>query len=267
MSILTLSREYGSCGDSVARRVADSLEYALVNKKTILKEMSRYGENWENWTRELDERCPSLWEKYDWSFRGFAALMQSMLLQWALKGNVVILGRGANFVLRSLPHVLTVRIVSKMEARVERIMKSEGLSEDQSRRRIEAKDHERKCFIQAIYGKDWADPSAYELLFDTALQPESQIASSLAGLLTERSSRNTEEVRKHLSLTAKAAQVKAGLLIDPKIFVPVLDVTVVGNTLVLEGIIHNPREKMQVEHAARELAGEIPMDSRLRYRF
>ena len=45
-----------------------------------------------------------------------------------LKDNVMIVGRGGNFLLREVPFSLNVRIVAPLEQRLEAIMKRENMS-------------------------------------------------------------------------------------------------------------------------------------------
>ncbi len=266
MAILTLSREFASCGDSIGKMAAESLGYHLVQKENLLIEASKFGDNWRTWSRELDERCPTLWERYDWSFRGFGALLRSVILQFALQNNKVIIGRGGNFVLQDVPHALTVRIVSSVEARIERIMERELLSRNAAKRLDEKKNHERECFIKALYGKDWNDPAWYELCFDTSKQSADHIVQCLSSILKDREKSNTEEARSSLAMLAKAAHVKAGILTNPSIFIPIFDVVPEGKRLVVKGVIHNDKELEYLTKAASELAGQTPLDYQLHYR-
>src|SRR5262245_40199302 len=100
MAILTISRQFGSGGGEIAKGVAALTGYDLVDKEKILEDLRKVGSEWEHWAEELNEHCPTIWEKYDWSFRGFAALVQSRVLEYAAKDRVVLLGRGANFLLK-----------------------------------------------------------------------------------------------------------------------------------------------------------------------
>ena len=72
------------------------------------------GKEWEEWGKNLDEHCPTVWEKYDWSFRGFGALLQSHILNHALNNKVVIMGRGGNFLLKDIPYALKVPLQRRL---------------------------------------------------------------------------------------------------------------------------------------------------------
>ncbi|RPJ04074.1 MAG: cytidylate kinase-like family protein, partial [Deltaproteobacteria bacterium] len=130
MAILTISREFGSGGKEVGRAVADSLGFEYVDKEKVLIEIRKAGNKWEEWGKELDEHSPSVWEKYDWSFRGFGALIQSFILSRAVKDKVVIMGRGGSFLLKGIPFALSVRIVAPIEARIARIVARESINQE-----------------------------------------------------------------------------------------------------------------------------------------
>ncbi len=66
----------------------------------------------------MDEVCPSLWERFDRSFAGLVALVEKAILEAALDNNVVIVGRGANFILRGVPHAFHMRVVGPLEVRL-----------------------------------------------------------------------------------------------------------------------------------------------------
>lgn len=168
MAILTISREYGSGGREIGQAVAQSLHYAYLDKVAILDEMRTMGGSWEKWSKDLDEHCPTVWEKYDWSFRGFGALIQSIILNSSVRGRVVVMGRGGSFLLKNIPFALRIRVVAPLDSRVERIMTRESVDRETARWLAEKTDRDRARFIHALYGKHWDERSEFDLLFDTS---------------------------------------------------------------------------------------------------
>jgi len=266
MSILTISREYGSGGREIGQAVTKTLQYEYVDKDKMLADIRATGPRWEQWARELDEHCPSVWEKYDWSFRGFAALIQSVILNYALKDNVVIMGRGGNFLLKDIPHAFRVRVVAPAEARIERIMKREGLDKDMARLLCEKSDGERSCFIHAIYGKRWDDTGEYDEVFAVSDQVVDDVVRAVQDALAERQRKDTEEAINVLRMRALAARVKAGIAMNPHFFIPTLDVFYDGTEIVLRGVTHTPKEHKRIEDTAKELAGGMPVRCEFHYR-
>jgi shikimate kinase len=266
MSILTISREYGSGGREIGEAVTKALQYEYVDKDKMLVEIRAAGPKWEQWARDLDEHCPSVWEKYDWSFRGFAALIQSVIFTYALKNNVVIMGRGGNFLLKEISFAFRVRVVAPMDVRIERIVKREGLDKDTARWLCEKTDSERSCFTHSIYGRRWDIQSEYDAILDAGRQSIDELVQLVKEELRKRERFTTPEVREELAMRAVAAKVKAGITTNPRFFIPTLDVFYDGTEIVLRGVSHTPNEHKRIEDTAKELACGIPVRCELQYR-
>lgn len=266
MAILTISREYGSGGREVGRAAAEQLGYTYVDKDRIMADVRTAGPKWEQWAKNLDEHCPTIWEKYDWSFRGFGALLQSRILEYAAAGNAVIMGRGGNFLLRGVPAAYRIRVTAPREQRIVAIMRRDDAERKTAEWLVEKIDRERECFIRALYGKPWDDPAEYDGVFDAGSRPVNDIVDAVKNELVKRDTFNTGEVRRELSLRALAAKVKAAIATDPHLFVPVLDVVHEGNEIVLRGVTHDPGEHKRIEEAARAVAGAVPVRCDLHYR-
>jgi cytidylate kinase len=266
MAILTVSREYGSGGREIGQAVAASLGYQYVDKETIFSDIRAVGQKWEQWGKDLDEHCPTLWEKYDWSFRGFSALVQTTILNYAEQDRVVIMGRGGSFLLKGIPYTLRVRVVAPLEARIGRIMLRESVDRETARWLAEKIDRERFCFLLYSYGKQWNDAAEYDLEVDTGKKPLDEIVSVLADVLLGKDQLKTEDAEKELRMRAAAARIKAGIATNPSFFIPTLEVFYDGTSLVLQGIIHNVKEHKRIEEAARNLAGDLPLKCELHHR-
>jgi YjbE family integral membrane protein len=265
-AILTISREFGSGGSEIGKTVARELGYEYIDREAILTDIRKDGPKWEQWAKNLDEHCPTVWEKYDWSFRGFAALVQRHILEHAERGGVVIVGRGGNFVLKGVPHAYRIRVVGPLEMRIERVMKREGVDHDTARWLCEKVDSERACFLHSIYGKYWDDPAEYDRVFQITDQPVDDILALIRDTLVQRDRNITDAARNTLAMLAAAATVKAGIATDPRFFIPTLEVTYDGEEIILRGVTHTPKEHKLIEEAARQLAGGTPIRCELHFR-
>jgi hypothetical protein len=179
---------------------------------------------------------------------------------------VVIMGRGGNFLLRDIPHAARIRVVAPLEARIERIMLRDSVDRETAGWLAEKTDQARSRFLYSLYGKHWDDPAEFDFVFATDVKSIEEISCLVKDLLLERDRLNTPESRKILQMRAAAAKVKAGLLTNPGLFVPTLDVHDDGTAIVLQGVVHNPKEHRRIEEAARKLAGDLPLRCTLHYR-
>jgi hypothetical protein len=235
-----------------------------VDRDLILAEIRKDGPKWEQWARDLDEHCPTVWEKYDWSYRGFAALMQLHILEQAEQGGVVIMGRGGNFLLKDVPHAYRIRVTARLEDRMERVVKRESVDRDTARWLCEKTDNERACFLHAIYGGRWDDPAEYDRVFLVKDQTVDAEVAAITGVLWNMPVAG--DAVRSLRIRTTAAKVRAGIATNPKFFIPVFDVLPVGQGLVLRGITHTPKEHQRIEEEAKRLAGEVPLRCELHYR-
>ncbi len=140
MAVITISREYGSDGDWIAERVAQSLGYHLVGKELIGALLSEYG------LVEFDkeyERLPSFWERFnaqrEQRREQIVLMLNQIVPALAQHGNTVIVGRSGFAILRGYADVLNV---------------------------LEA-DKGRTAFIESFYKVRWNDATAFDLVINT----------------------------------------------------------------------------------------------------
>lgn len=266
MAILTISREFGSGGREVGKAIATSLGYDYIDKRRFLSDLRAIDEKWERWGEDLDEHTPSVWEKYDWSFRAYGALIQSILLNHALADRVVLMERGGSVLLKGIPYAYRIRVVAPLEERIKTISVREPVDPQTARWLAKKTDHERSGFIYSLFGIHWDDPAEYDHVFDTQEQSIDVVVSRVTEALAARDELKTPESRGILEMRARAAEIKARLLMDPKLFAPTLDVEFDGKELILRGIVHSVKEHQRVERAARVLAGNHPLRCELGYR-
>lgn len=81
----------------------------------------------------------------------------------------VILGRGANFVLRSRPNVLSVWLGGPREARVKELMRIDNVDQKSAERAVDLHDEARLGYVRRNYGSEREDPADYHLMIDTTV--------------------------------------------------------------------------------------------------
>ncbi len=272
MSILTISREYGSGGKEIGRKVADLMGYEYVDRGRILEDMRKIGIQWEKLAKYFDENEPDVWERFEWSFRGYAALVQSHILQYALRDNIVIMGRGGNFLLKGIPHVLRIRTTAPIEKRIEKVMQWQETNSENAEWLIKRADKEMAGAVYLIYGFVWDDPAQYDLLFNTGLQTYDTIVEAIAKELQARKGLKTEEAVKLLELKVLAAKIDAELATDNTLQISSLDVKLkeeglVEYGLIVGGAVYANEDISRVKDIANKIAGNTPIEYDLHFRW
>lgn len=264
MAILTISRQFGSGAKAIGTSVAKKMGYEYVDRNKMIGQLKSEGKAFESWTKQFEEHYPDAWGRYDWSFRGFVAVTQSMILDYAKKDNVVISGPGAGFILKGAPHVLRVRIRASLESRLDRVQ-SDAVSRDTAKWLIEKADEEMANAIYTVYGKDWDDPAAYDMVFDVTARPHGEIVDEIVTGLASREKLKTEKAAKDLALRALAAKIKATIAINATWDVTTLEVEekekgLPEYGLVVKGIIREEADVKEIEKVVHDLAGDVPVE-------
>ena len=172
MTVITISREYGSGGDQLAEKVAQALGYHLVDKAFVSAVLCQYG------LTEFDseyEKQPGFWEGFDTEKAERRETMVRMLNQVvravALHGNVVILGRSGYAILAGLADVLHVRLQAPLDDRIELVRNATNVSLLEATALVKENDKMRKAFVESFYRVPWESALAFDIALNTSRVP------------------------------------------------------------------------------------------------
>ena len=93
--------------------------------------------------------------------------MTAIIRDLGERGDVVVLGRGSQMILRDLPGALHVLTLAPQELRVERLADREGMSQEEAERRIQDSDRARPAFYRKFWKVDVHDPAQYDIALQT----------------------------------------------------------------------------------------------------
>jgi len=190
---VTISRQAGSGGHSVAERLAELIK------------AGEHGENWMIFDRNLvekvleDHKLPARLGRFMPEDR-ISAIADTMdelfglhppswmlvrktsetILHLAELGNVILIGRAANIVTRKTPHVFHVRLVGSLGKRVERLQQANCLTAKAALKLAEEQDLARRRYVKQFFGKNIEDPLLYHLVLNTDLLPIDAAARMIA---------------------------------------------------------------------------------------
>jgi cytidylate kinase len=191
--VITISRQYGSGGGEIARRLAVRLGWRLLDRPA-LEEVAARAQVSPAVAQQFDERVDpwfhrmvkALWqggyegaastvENTAFDSETMARLWEKIILEAAAIGEAVVVGRGAQCVLSRQEEAFHVSIYAPRKLRVlnlaERLPKGTNLEA-----LMAEKDQERAAYIRNYFNRDWTDRRLYHLMicssvgFDTAVQ-------------------------------------------------------------------------------------------------
>ncbi len=178
--IITISRQFGSGGRTIAKEVAKRLGYAYYDKEIIEKVAEKTGFD-PKYIEENGEYAPgkSIFSLAS-SFIGSSRVMGGMsaydylwvtqrntILDIVEQGPCVIVGRCADYILRDRKDALHVFIHASMEARAIRIVNRYGESDKKPEERLKEKDSKRSVNYKHFTGRVWGDCRNYDITLNS----------------------------------------------------------------------------------------------------
>ncbi len=270
MAILTISRQFGGGAKAIALQVAQELGYEYIDRATMFKDITSQGARWGSYAKNFDEHYPNVWERNDWSFKAFVALIQNLIYDYARRDKVIIAGTGGTFLLKGVPHVLRIRIESSMEDRINRVQGDQVINENTARWIIEKVDGDMSRSMYMIYGKQWDDPEEFDRVFNSSTQTREEIVEEIKKGLAAKEVLNTEKAWQILDLRAISAKVKAAILTDPNFTVSYLDVVpkeegMSRYGLIVRGFVHETDDAQSIKDKVKTITGDLPLEFDIQY--
>ncbi len=99
--------------------------------------------------------------------RTYRQTISDVITSIADGGNVVVIGRGGQMILRDTPDAVHIQLVAEEEVRVERVMQWLSLSQDEARKRMRSFNRSRAAFHKKFWKVDVWDPRLYHLVINT----------------------------------------------------------------------------------------------------
>jgi cytidylate kinase len=210
MAVIAMTREMATLGKDVASGLAERLGLTVVHHELVKQGIAERAGMRESEVHRFLEGEASLLQRWKIDHKRLSRYTAQEILDLAVKGNVLIRGWGATYLLRSVPHVICVRICAPMSFREEVLMKRLGLGDRLlARREIEGNDTAHNGTMQKLFGIDWTDPSLYTILLNTARVPVKDCVEHIVRLAESSAFQETPESRAKLTDDLILSRVRA----------------------------------------------------------
>ena len=211
--VVTVSRDYGSMGKSVAQLLADTLEVRCCDR-SILQQVARRAHVDEELVSALDEHVSKInghwWQhllqKDTFSYEDYYHYLVKTVLSISRTGGVII-GRGANLILGE-KKAFRVRINGSVEQCAKRIASRKQINREQSLQRVREVNTERAEYIKMLYNTDINDPSAYDLTLNSDRYDRVQMVDLILDAMEKAGYKLPDDARKALSILAETIKKK-----------------------------------------------------------
>ncbi len=174
-NIITVSREYGSGGRIIAKKLAETLKIPFYDKELIDITAKKLGLS-PDFIREIEQKKAGsfLYNLYTSSqnlpINDQIFIAESQVIkQIAEEGPCIILGRCADYVLKDNKEVLKTFIYSPLEERIKRVEQDYNSKTDNTKAFIVKKDKRRASYYNYYTNGDWGCYKNYDLMVNSFL--------------------------------------------------------------------------------------------------
>ena len=179
--IITISREFGSGGRTMGRKIAEKLGIPFYDKELVDQIAVESGFA-PKFVEEHGEHSPSgSFFSYAFAPQGVPGIMNGLstadflwniqcnvILQLADQGPCVIVGRNADYILKDRPEALHAYVFADVAYRAERIVRRYGEADKSPEQRLQEKDKRRRVNYQHYTGRTWGMSQNYDISLDTS---------------------------------------------------------------------------------------------------
>ena len=202
--IITIARGYGSGGSHIAKAVAEKLQIPCYDNEILERASNLSGIN-ESYFYQANEKIHrgilpisskgvytgSIYSVNDRQylsnenlFNYQALVIRNLALED--KQSCIIVGKAANYILKSLKNVIKINIQAPQEYCIGNITKRLVKSEYEAAEMIQKTNKYRSDYYQYYTGRNWYDPSEYDICLNTASLGENYAADLIVKLVKDR---------------------------------------------------------------------------------
>jgi len=190
MALVTISRHFGAGGHTLGDMTCEKFGFHLVDASVItaLAKESKLNPNWLTaMEKEASSTVLSLISKV--ASRGlfyktpgvpvtekaerlkYINFLTKIFTAMADEGGYVIIGRGAQFILKKHPKVIHVLLVADYESRINFLVDKHRISRSEAEKAIRAREKERTSMASRLFEADIDDACYYHLVLNTGRMP------------------------------------------------------------------------------------------------
>lgn len=208
MTVITISRQFGSGGDVIAAQVCEQLGYRYFDKEMMIEAAANVG-LCENEVVDFTEDRYKVQDFISRLLRARPRTIKEVLVREEQHGlietltlrelneedclalvrytiervydenNIVILGRGGQAILKNKPNVVHVRIFAPLETRIQRL-RARGMSGiSEIKNTIRDSDRASAEYLKRFFDIQWDDPEHYHLILNIGLLDTDTAAATI----------------------------------------------------------------------------------------
>lgn len=184
MAVITISRQFGAGGITLGKMIAEKMGYTFADSD-IIQRVAKEANVSTDWIESFEKEAGSKLSRFISSMvskrwldrvlsdeRGYLDeqiyldYLVLIIAQFADEGDVVILGRGSQYILNDHPDAVHILLVDQFENRVQFMMKQYDMPRKKAERMVASEDRRRLNLFKRLGKSDYDNPQLYHLVLN-----------------------------------------------------------------------------------------------------
>lgn len=222
MCVITVSKGSFSGGVSLAKTVAQRLDYRCIGCDVIVERAASHGVRQEELRAALEkppgvlDRFGSRRERFFHRRQVLLALLAEALAEEVCEGRVVYHGLAGHILLDGLPGLLRTRVVAPMEARILAAQEWLKITRNEAIVRINEADSRRQEWTRFLSNASWGQASLFDLVLNLEYISRDEACGLIVAMARQRRFHLTEIHRQAIQDVILARRIRARLALDPQ---------------------------------------------------
>jgi cytidylate kinase len=203
MAVITISRQFGAGGRTLGEQLASRLGYALVDED-IIEQTAQKANVSPEWIKSLEQEAGGSLQRY---FSGlkrvresylykavidrrgyidghrYVELLYEIIPQIANQNNVIILGRGGQYILQNRPQTYHFLLVARHEDRIQFLCQNYEIDRNKAQQIVTRQDKIRTNLYRFFGKEDYNSPFLYHAVLNMSLLSLEQALSCTSSAL------------------------------------------------------------------------------------
>ncbi|MGD9307946.1 MAG: cytidylate kinase-like family protein [Desulfosarcina sp.] len=204
MAVITVSRQFGAGGITLGKMIADTLGYTFADND-IIQRVAKEANVSTHWIESFEKEAGSKLSRLISSMvskrwldriladeRGYLDekiyldYLVLIVAQFADEGDVVILGRGSQYILDDHPDAIHILLVNEFENRVKFMMERYEMSRRKAERTVVSEDRRRISLYKRLGKSDYESPQLYHMVLNMGRLDLETARDMVCNLVTRR---------------------------------------------------------------------------------
>lgn len=199
---ITISRQFGSNGREIGRKLAEYLDIGYYNKEIMEKIAKDMGVS-SDFFNEDNQNEDGLYSISNRKLRSFGSIAElsvnsqvferatDLICGIAQRESSVIVGRCADYILKDNPDTISVFCFSDLEERIRFSINEYDVPAKQAKKIVQEKDMKRARFYEFHTNQKWCDAKNYSLLINTSKMSTDEVVETIAALYDKKAGLTT----------------------------------------------------------------------------